>query len=317
MTSGKLAIIGAGSVGASLAYAAMIRGSAAEITLYDIDGARAHAEALDLAHGSPFTGAVSVRGGDDLELVRDAGIVIITAGAKQRPGQTRMDLAAGNVAILTRLLPELVARAPHAVFVLVTNPCDVLTVVAEQLVDLPAGRILSSGTVLDSSRLRRTIADRAGVSPRSVHAAIIGEHGDSEFPLWSQALIGTTAIDNWRSADGAEVFTPAVREELHAEVVGAAYRVIEGKGATNFAIGLAGARITEAVLRNERTVLPVSSVLHGYQGISGVALSVPSIIGTHGVERVLPMPFSPQEAERFAASAAAVGRVVAELGYTV
>lgn len=311
MSSGKLAIIGAGSVGASMAYAALIRESAAEIVLYDIDGARAHAEALDLRHGAPFTGAARVRGGNDLELVRDADVIIVTAGAKQKPGQTRLDLAATNAAILRDLLPKLLDVAPEAVFVLVTNPCDVLTVIAERILDLPAGRVFSSGTVLDSARLHDAIAERAGVDPRSVHASIIGEHGDSEFPLWSHALIGPGPLDAWRDENGAEVFTPEVRAQLHDDVVHAAYRVIEGKGATNFAIGLSGARIAEAIIRDQRAVIPVSSVLTDYHGVSGVALSVPSIVGAHGVERVMPLPLSAWETERFHASAEAVRTAVA------
>ncbi|UCR88174.1 L-lactate dehydrogenase [Mycetocola spongiae] len=311
----KLAIIGAGSVGSSLAYAALIRGSAREIALYDVDAARAEAEVLDLSHGSPFTGATVVSGGGDISVVADANVVVITAGAKQLPGQTRLDLAGVNARILESLLPTLVELAPRAVFILVTNPCDVLTVKAETLVDLPPGRIFSSGTVLDSARLRWLVASAAGVAPASVHAAIIGEHGDTEFPLWSQAKIGPTPLAEWAGADGLPLFTEEVRSRLHHEVVNSAYTVIEGKGATNYAIGLSAARIVEAILRDEKAVLPVSSLLRGYRGLDGVALSVPSVVGSRGVERLLEVPMDTRELAQFHASAAALRASATALGF--
>ncbi|RLP72693.1 L-lactate dehydrogenase [Mycetocola tolaasinivorans] len=310
----KLAIIGAGSVGSSLAYAALIRGSAREIVLYDMDRAKAEAEVLDLAHGTPFTGAGRITGGGDIEAVAGARVVVITAGAKQQPGQTRLDLAGTNVGILASLLPRLVELAPQAVFILVTNPCDVLTVAAQGIVDLPPGRILSSGTLLDSARLRWLIAERAEVSAASVHAAIIGEHGDSEFPLWSQAKIGSTPLLEWTNSAGEQVFDAAERARLHEEVVGSAYKVIAGKGATNYAIGLSGARIVEAILRDEKAVLTVSTVLHNYHGVDGVALSVPAIVGKHGVERILYVPMDEPESVHFRASADALHASIATLG---
>ena len=189
-----LAIVGAGSVGTATAYAAMIRGSARHVRLYDIDAARVEAEVLDLAHGSQFTGASDIDGGADLRHVEGADVVVITAGAKQHPGQTRLDLAGINVDILRSMLPKLLERAPDAVFLLVTNPCDVLTVAAQQITGLPSSRVFSSGTVLDTARLRWKLAQRAGVAQSSVHAHIVGEHGDTEFPLWSAAIIGVTPL---------------------------------------------------------------------------------------------------------------------------
>ncbi|AIY02562.1 lactate dehydrogenase [Arthrobacter sp. PAMC 25486] len=294
--STKLTIVGAGSVGTSLAYAALIRGSAREVVLYDIATARVEAEVLDLAHGTPFVGASRITGGSDIGLVAGSDVVVITAGAKQEPGQTRLELAGVNVGILEKMLPQLVALAPNAVFILVTNPCDVLTAVAERITDLPPGRIFSSGTVLDSSRLRWLVAEAAGVAPQSVHALIVGEHGDTEFPLWSAATIGQTPLPDWTDSSGALLFPRERLEALTHDVVHAAYKVIAGKGATNYAIGLSGARIVEAVLQDERSILPVSSVLHGYRGIHGVALSVPSIVGAGGVQRVLDTPMDDREA---------------------
>jgi L-lactate dehydrogenase len=309
----KLAIVGAGAVGSSLAYAALIRESAREIVLYDVQKAKVDAEVLDLAHGTQFTGASRITGGDDIDVVTGANMVIITAGAKQNPGQSRLDLAATNVGILQKLLPPLVERAPNAVFMLVTNPCDVLAVAAQKITGLPAGRVFSSGTVLDSSRLRWLLAERAGVSTASVHAMIVGEHGDSEFPLWSGARIGPVPLLEWKPTH-AEPITASELDDIAEQVKTAAYRVIEGKGATNYAIGLSGARIAEAVLRDEGAVLPVSSMLENYHGVSGVALSVPSVVDATGVARVIDVPFSVHEEGLLQASAAALKKSLSDLG---
>lgn len=295
MSTTRLAIVGAGSVGTSLAYAAMIRGSATSIALFDVNAAKAEAEVLDLAHGTQFAaGAASVTGGGDIAATEGADVVVITAGAKQAPGQTRLDLAGTNVRILEQLMPQLLERAPEAVYVLVTNPCDVLTVAAQQISGLPAGRVFSSGTVLDTSRLRWLLARRAGVAVASVHASMVGEHGDTEFPLWSSATIGPIPVADWK-VDGERVFTPKDLAETATEVTRAAYKVIAGKGATNYAIGLSGARIVEALVRDENAVLPVSTVLAGQYGIDGVALSLPSVVGRGGVHSVLETPMDDGE----------------------
>jgi len=295
MAGSKLAVVGAGSVGTSLAYAALIRGSAANIALFDVNAPKAEAEALDLAHGSQFAAAsATVTGGGDIAVIEGADVVVITAGAKQNPGQSRLDLAGTNVRILEQLMPQLLDRAPDAVYVLVTNPCDVLTVAAQRISGLPAERIFSSGTVLDTSRLRWLLARRAGVSVTSVHASMVGEHGDTEFPLWSGATIGPVPIREWTEG-GERIFTSEYLAATAQEVVQAAYKVIAGKGATNYAIGLSGARIVEALLRDDNAVLPVSTVLSGLHGISGVALSLPSVVGRGGVHRVLKTPMDDGE----------------------
>ncbi len=309
----KLAIIGAGSVGTAVAYAALIRQSAREIVLYDVHTAKVEAEILDLAHGTQFTGATRISGGDEINVVHDAHVVVITAGARQRPGQSRLDLAATNVEILRDLMPKLLDNAPQAVFVLVTNPCDVLAVAAQRFGDLPPSRVFSSGTVLDTSRLRWLLAERAGVSMSSVHATIVGEHGDSEFPLWSEARIGPVPIADW-SPPGRGRFTRSELDQIADDVRNAAYRVISGKGATNFAIGLSGARIVEAILRDEHAVLPVSSLLSDYRGVSGVALSVPCVVDARGISRVIDVPFADSEQSLFEKSADTVRRALASLG---
>lgn len=311
--NGKLAIVGAGSVGTSLAYAALIRGSAPEVALYDLNAAKAEAEVLDLAHGTQFTASSVITGGGDISAVAGAAVVVITAGAKQEPGQTRLDLAGTNVAILEQLMPRLLEQAPDAVYVLVTNPCDVLTVAAQKISGLPAGRVFSSGTVLDTSRLRWLLARRAGVAMASVHASMVGEHGDTEFPVWSSATIGPVPIREW-TVGGKCVFDDAHLAEVAHEVTNAAYAVIAGKGATNYAIGLSGARIVEALLRAENAVLPVSTVLDGPYGISGVALSLPSIVGTGGVSAVLEAPLDEREHAALRHSAETLRSTLATLG---
>lgn len=309
----RLAIVGAGAVGTALAYASLIRESAREVVLYDIDEARVNAEILDLAHGTPFTGSSRISGGADLDVVEGANVVVVTAGAKQHPGQSRLDLAGVNVEILRDLMPALVERAPNAVFMLVTNPCDVLAVAAQRFSGLDPSRVFSSGTVLDSSRLRWRLAERLGVSASSVHAMIVGEHGDSEFPLWSQSRIGPIPIREW-SDEAGETLTVDELDEIADDVKNAAYTVIAGKGATNYAIGLSGARIVEAVLNDEGAILPVSSVLSDYHGVDGVALSVPSIVDAGGVSRVIDTPFSAEEERQLHHSAEAIRASLDALG---
>jgi len=309
----KVAIVGAGAVGTSLAYALLIKRIAGEVALYDLNKAKVEAEVLDLAHGSQFTSPSRIYGGDDLEVVRNADMVVITAGAKQKPGQTRLELAGVNVEILRDLMPKLVHLAPDAIFLLVTNPCDVLAYAAVKFSGLPANRVFSSGTVLDSSRLRWELAERTGVSTESVHALIVGEHGDSEFPLWSQCKIGPVSLTDWK-VNGVPAISHDELDQIAIDVKNAAYKVIEGKGATNFAIGLSSARIVEAVLRDEGVVLPVSSVLANYMGISGVALSVPTLVNRQGAARPLDMHLSAEERTKLHASATALKASIAHLG---
>ena len=297
----KISVIGAGSVGSSLAYACLIRGSADIVCLYDINKDKVEAEVADLAHGTQFTPA-SVMGGADIKDTVSSDIVFITAGAKQKPGQTRLDLAGVNAGILKSLMPQLLEQSPNALFVLVTNPCDVLTVVAQNISGLPSSRVFSTGTMLDTSRLRWLIRQWANVAQRHVHATIVGEHGDSEFPLWSIAQISGVSIHEWK-VDGESVFTDEVLDDLAHEAAFAAYKIIEGKGATNYAIGLTGARLAEALLGANRSILPLSSVIDDVHGVKNVALSMPCIVSREGIEGVVPVPMSDGEITKLHASA--------------
>jgi len=216
---------------------------------------------------------------------------------------------------MTTLIPQLLEQAPNAVLVLVTNPCDVLTVVAHKVSGLPLGRVLSTGTLLDTSRLRWAIAQRAGVSLSNVHAAMLGEHGDSEFPIWSSASIAQIPIREWTDTDGTRIFTEEALASIAHDTVHAAYSIIEGKGATNYAIGLAGARLVEAILGDQHKIWPLSSVLTGYRGVSDVALSVPSLVGPAGIERVFEFPMDAHEIIMLNTSAQAIRTTLKAIGY--
>jgi L-lactate dehydrogenase len=308
----KLTVVGAGSVGSSVAYAALIRGSARHVALYDIATEKVEAEVLDLAHGTQFTGSSDIIGGSDISVAAGSHVVVITAGAKQKPGQTRIELAEVNAGIIRSMMPDLLEVAPNAIYVIVTNPCDVLTVIAQEETGLPPERIFASGTVLDTSRLRWKLGQRAGVSTASVHAHIIGEHGDTEFPLWSRATIGTVPILEWETP-GHPRFTLEELQEIAVDVRDAAYKVIQGKGATNYAIGLSSARIVEAILSDEHAVMPVSTVLRDFHGVDGVALSVPSIVSATGAVPIRNTSFSENELALLRQSADALTAAAASL----
>ncbi|WP_129336836.1 L-lactate dehydrogenase [Cellulomonas endophytica] len=311
----KLSIVGAGAVGSTMAYAALMRGAARTVALYDIDKAKVEAEALDLGHGIQFMPMAEILGSDDIAVCADSDVVVVTAGAKQRPGQTRLDLAEATVSLIKKILPPLVEVAPDAVYVMVTNPVDVVTYAALRLSGLPPARMFGSGTVLDSSRLRYLIARHTGVAVQNVHAYVAGEHGDTELPLWSSASIGAVPLLDWNGIGGRGALTSEVREDIAREVVESAYKIIAGKGATNYAVALAGSRIIEAVVKDEQRILPVSSLLDGYHGISDVCLSVPALVGRGGVGDRLEVPMSADELAGLRRSAEAVRSVARRFGF--
>lgn len=311
----KVGIVGAGAVGSTMAYAALMRGAARTVALLDVNRQKVEAEVLDLSHGIQFMSMAEVVGSDDVSVLADCDVVVFTAGAKQRPGQSRLDLAEATISLVRKVLPGIVEVAPNAVYVMVTNPVDVVTYAALQISGLPPAQLFGSGTVLDSSRLRYLIARHTGVAVQNVHAYVAGEHGDTELPLWSSASIGAVPLLEWPGVGGHGPLTSEVRESIAREVVESAYRIIEGKGATNYAIALAGSRIIEAVLKDERRILPVSSLLDGYLGISDVCLSVPTVVGSSGVAERLEVPMSSDELLGLRRSAEAVRSVARRFGF--
>jgi len=311
----KVAIIGVGNVGTRYAYALTIRGLARQIILVDIDKKRAEGEVMDLSHGAPYVSPVEIIAGDYPDIA-DSDLVVITAGKKQKPGETRLDLAKDNVTLYKRIIPEIVKYAPQAILLAVTNPVDVLSYAAYRFSGKPAKEVISSGTVLDTARFRFLLAQHCQVDPRNVHAYILGEHGDSEFPVWSRAMIGGMLFSDYcplcKRAD-----TCRREEELRhifVAVRDSAYEILERKGETSYGIGLALVRITQAILNDENAILPVSSLVDGYLGISDVYLSLPSVINRSGVREVLKIQLNGEEEEAFKNSAQALKKVIKEVG---
>ncbi|QFG68197.1 L-lactate dehydrogenase [Ornithinimicrobium pratense] len=302
-----VAVIGAGSVGATIAYTALVRGTARRVVLHDINAAKLKAEVLDISHGLSFTPMGSIDGSDDVEICRDARVVVVTAGAKQQPGQSRMELAESTVLLTKKLMPRLLEVAPDATYIMVTNPVDVVTTAALRMTGMPPEQLFGSGTVLDSSRLRYGIADTIGVAVQNVHAYVVGEHGDTEFPLWSSASVGGVPLVDWSRRHGG-VLDEDARDAIAHDVVHAAYQIIEGKGATNYAVALACCQIVESVLRDERRVLPVSTMLTGDYGIDGVCLSIPTVVGSGGAMERLQVPMSDAERRLLRQSADSIRR---------
>ena len=304
----KLAVIGAGAVGSTLAFAAAQRGIAREIVLEDIAKERVEAEVLDMQHGSSFYPTVSIDGSDDPEICRDADMVVITAGP-------RLELVGATVNILKAIMPNLVKVAPNAIYMLITNPVDIATHVAQKLTGLPENQIFGSGTNLDSARLRFLIAQQTGVNVKNVHAYIAGEHGDSEVPLWESATIGGVPMCDWTPLPGHDPLDADKREEIHQEVKNAAYKIINGKGATNYAIGMSGVDIIEAVLHDTNRILPVSSMLKDFHGISDICMSVPTLLNRQGVNNTINTPVSDKELAALKRSAETLKETAAQFGF--
>lgn len=281
-----IGIVGVGHVGMAAAYALFLRQIASELILVDQDRQRAEGEAMDLMHGQPYVGNVSVRTGGYPDLA-SAQVVVIAAGAAQRPGENRIDLLNRNVTVLREIIFKLDQYAPNAVIVVASNPVDILSYTIHQLSTRPSGRIIGTGTMLDTARFRSLLGAHYGVDPSSVHAYIIGEHGDTEIPVWSSALIGSLSILDATVLGRA--FDATTMDLLFLRVRNAAYDIINRKGYTNNAIGVVIARLVEAVLGDQKRVFTVSSILNGEYGQKDVCLSLPCVIGLNGVEaKILP-----------------------------
>jgi L-lactate dehydrogenase len=289
----------------------MQRGVANELVLIDKDAARAEGEMMDLNHGLPFVRPMRIIAGDYSDLA-DADVIVICAGVGQRPGQTRLELLQTNAGIFREIVPKITAVNEDAVFVVASNPVDILTHITAQIVGCECCRVMGSGTTLDSARLRYMLGMHYGVDSRSVHAYIVGEHGDSELPLWSLANIAGIRLVDFVGANGQE-YDRAALDRIFEQTRNAAYEIIQRKRATYYAIGLSLLSIVEAILRDQHTVMTVSSPLSGQYGVSDISISMPTIVGRKGVEEVLNLPLNKSELEAFQGSAQTLKDRLAEL----
>lgn len=309
----KCAVIGCGYVGATTAFSLMQSGLFSEMVLLDVNQKKAEGEAMDLTHGLPFLSPMQIYAGDYSDL-RDAALIIITAGANQKPGETRTDLVHRNADIFRSIVSQIVRYTRDAILLVVTNPVDVLTYVTLKLSGYPASRVIGSGTVLDTARLKNLVGKQLGVDSRNVHTFIIGEHGDSELAVWSSANV--SGIDLRHFCDICAT-CPGQMSGLQAtfdEVRDSAYRIIEAKGATYYAIALAVTRIAASIVRDEDSVLPVSTLVDGHYGLSDVCLGLPAIVGQEGVREVLEIPLDADEESRLRASAEKMKSIIADAG---
>lgn len=310
--SRKVVIVGAGDVGASFAYALLQSGTAEEIVLVDARQELAEGQALDLAHGLSFVPATLVRAGSADDYA-DAAVIVITAGSKQKPGESRLDLMQKNIGILEQIMGDIMSCASKAIIVITTNPVDVLTYAALKKTGWPRGRIFGSGTVLDSARFRHLLSVHCGVDVKNVHANILGEHGDSEVAAWSMTHLGGMPLNELCPMCRKYGDWNKERDKIVAEVRDSAYHIIDAKGSTCYAIGLALVRIVSAILRNEHSILTVSVLLEGEYGLKDVCLSVPCIVSESGVERVIGGKLVDEEMQALHASAAVITASLAEL----
>jgi L-lactate dehydrogenase len=312
MSERRVVVVGTGRVGMTFAYALMQSGLADEIVLVGRSRDKVEAEAEDMSHGLLFVPSVTVRGGDYGDCA-GADIVVVAAGAAQKEGESRIDLARRNADIFREMIPRIAAAGPEMLLV-VTNPVDVLTYVAQKISGLAAGRVIGSGTVLDSARLRFLLSRHCGVATRNVHGYILGEHGDSEVPAWSTVSLGGVPITSHCPSCGKGCSQEDL-DGIFEQVRTAAYKIIAGKGATYYGIGLALVRIAEAVLRSERSILTVSTLVSGRYGIEDVCLSVPVIVDSGGVVRELELELPGEELHRLRASAALLAKVQRQVGF--
>ena len=307
----KAAIIGCGFVGSASAFCLMQSGLFSELVLLDANRDKAEGEALDVAHGIPFAGPMKIYAGD-YDDIADAAIIIVTAGANQKPGETRLDLVQKNVGIFRSIIPEIAKRNFAGILLIVSNPVDILTYTAMKLSGLPEHRVIGSGTVLDTARFKYQLGEHLQVDPRSIHAFIIGEHGDSEIAAWSSANVSGIPIHDICEMRGFYNHEDAMKE-IAETVKNSAYEIIAKKKATYYGIAMSVRRICEALVRNEKSILPVSTMLHGQYGIEDVVLSMPAIVGSDGVETTVPIDLSPEEQEKLKESANALAEIAKKL----
>lgn len=300
----KVAVIGCGFVGSSIAFTLMQRSTFSEMVLIDANIKKAEGEALDISHGLPYSAPMEIYAGGYDDLI-DAALIIIAAGANQKEGETRLDLIDKNLSIFSHIIPELKKRNCGGIILVVSNPVDILTYAAIKMSGFPPERVIGSGTVLDTARLKYLLGRQLDVDARSVHAVIIGEHGDSELAVWSGANISGVDLSHFCELRGL-LHYKASMQKTYSEVRDSAYEIIRRKGATYYGIAMAVARIAESITRDEHSILPVSTLLNGEYGISGLCLSIPSVVGSMGVEKILDIPLSGTEQRELTASAEAL-----------
>ena len=307
----KAAMIGCGFVGSASAFALMQSGLFSELVLIDANHDKAEGEAMDIAHGLPFAGQMKIYAGDYDDIV-DAAVIIVTAGAAQKPGETRLDLVNKNVNIFKSIIPEIAKRNYKGILLIVANPVDILTYTAVKLSGLPENRVIGSGTVLDTARLKYALGEHLEVDSRSVHSFIIGEHGVSEIVAWSSTNVSGIPVNDFCELRGHFNHEEAMHR-IADDVKNSAYDIIEKKGATYYGIAMSVKRICECIMRDEKSILPISSMMHGEYGISDICLSMPTVVGREGVETRVPIQLNEQEESALSASAEQLSKVAAQL----
>lgn len=307
----KAVMVGCGFVGSATVFSLMESGLFSEIVMIDADKEKAEGEAMDISHGIPFAKQMKIYAGDYSD-AKDAAIVIVTAGANQKPGETRLDLVKKNVGIFKQIIPEIAKSGFDGILLIVANPVDILTAVAQKLSGLPANRVLGSGTVLDTARLKHRLSEHLGVDSKSIHAFIIGEHGDSEIAVWSSANVSGIPINEFCELRGHYHHEEATKE-IAQKVRDSAYDIIKRKHATYFGVAMAVRRICEVIIRDEKSILPVSTNLTGQHGIDGVVLSVPCVVGKDGVETIVPISISEEEEKALRDSARVLKEIYSDL----
>ena len=304
----KAAVIGCGFVGSATAFTLMQSRLFSEMVLLDANEEKADGEAKDIAHGVPFAGQMKIYAGN-YDDVADAAIIIVTAGANQKPDETRLDLVHKNVAIYKSIIPEIASRDYQGILLVVSNPVDILTYTAIKLSGLPENRVIGSGTVLDTARLKYALGEHLSVDSRSVHSFIIGEHGDSEIAAWSSTNVSGIPLNDFCEMRG-HFNHEASMEEIANRVKNSAYEIIAKKHATYYGIAMSVKRICECIMRDEKSILPISTIMHGEYGIENIALSMPAIVGANGVDTHVPISLNEEEAQKLKESADALKKVI-------
>lgn len=311
LTGRKVGIIGSGAVGTTFAYSLLISGLTSQIVLIDVNRQRAEGEAMDLSHGVPFASPTKIWAGEYSDC-EDADIVVIAVDKGQRIKQSRLELASGNYALFKEIVPSIVKYNKDCILLVVTNPLDVMTYAALKLSGFPKNKVIGSGTALDTARLRFLLGDYLKIDPRNVHAYIIGEHGDTEVPVWSLANVAGIRLKDYCPLCGVE-YSIDEFSKLFLRVRNAGYEIIERKGRTNYAVALALTKIVQSILRDENAILTVSTLLEDYHGVSDVCLSVPVVLGKDGVREIIKLPLDQQEVSDFQKSAGIITSVIDSL----